>query len=504
MAALIQNMRPCLVVGKSCSFTWQPKMLTRSCMTSVQTIPSVDVEQEKKPLYPPVVPSLTSNSEVAKKYKRQLIRQKIASLSSPKDKITALLQQNRKAYMLYALGRRYNVHAYQQWVTKTTVVKQLPESITDVTLDDRFEQVKSQVMDLILQERLYMKRNDKKWREPYRFGVVFTKELARLLTTAVSGGAPHLATANIIHDPKVEYCWPHTEYWCQLLDQPDIQILTQHPLPQYCPMDSDASIDGEIPVYEWSPSHLAIFERTRKRTIFPGFKIESPTQCGHTQFRVFSKDISREKFRQDLHRDKTGDQLELRIMGAAVMGLFGWTAAQAFYRGFTWYQDLQYPITSQAILTDGRYFTFGCYQLNTLSLQQEDNPLRNVLFYQDSQPLYDDVQDGQVVGFNDNVLRTLLQVLGNRTEPLQVEWGPEPVPFNPPTRFNYHLEDTQENIFFKQMYAPHLRKDLSEKRVVRKLKNFKDHRLGKNIGSNVKDIYQLDSNPSVKKFKGEE
>ncbi|KAI8479676.1 structural constituent of ribosome [Branchiostoma belcheri] len=491
MAALIQNMRSCLVVGKSCSFTWHPKMLARSCMTSVQTIPSVDVEQEKKPLYPPVVPSLTSNSEVAKKYKRQLIRQKIASLSSPKDKITALLQQNRKAYMLYALGRRYNVHAYQQWVTKTTVVKQLPESITDVTLDDRFEQVKSQVMDLILQERLYMKRNDKKWREPYRFGVVFTKELARLLTTAVSGGAPHLATANIIHDPKVEYCWPHTEYWCQLLDQPDIQILTQHPLPQYCPMDSDASIDGEIPVYEWSPSHLAIFERTRKRTIFPGFKIESPTQCGHTQFRVFSKDISREKFQQDLHRDKTGDQLELRIMGAAVMG-------------FTWYQDLQYPITSQAILTDGRYFTFGCYQLNTLSLQQEDNPLRNVLFYQDSQPLYDDVQDGQVVGFNDNVLRTLLQVLGNRTEPLQVEWGPEPVPFNPPTRFNYHLEDTQENIFFKQMYAPHLRKDLSEKRVVRKLKNFKDHRLGKNIGSNVKDIYQLDSNPSVKKFKGED
>lgn len=85
--------------------------------------------------------------------------------------------------------------------------------------------------------------------------------------------------------------------------------------------------------------------------------------------------------------------------------------------GFWDYEDVTRPFVSQAIISDGHFFSFFCYQLNTLALAVEtdvDNPRKNLLWGTESLRLYETVQDGEVVGLNDDVIRLLIRFLVNQ------------------------------------------------------------------------------------------
>lgn len=86
-------------------------------------------------------------------------------------------------------------------------------------------------------------------------------------------------------------------------------------------------------------------------------------------------------------------------------------ALLALFLGFNECEELTYPFTTQTILTDGRVFTLAAYQLNTLQLWKDDsaNKSQNVCWVSQTQPLYDKYENGQLIGFNDNVLKQLLQ-----------------------------------------------------------------------------------------------
>lgn len=86
--------------------------------------------------------------------------------------------------------------------------------------------------------------------------------------------------------------------------------------------------------------------------------------------------------------------------------------------GFWSHEDVTRPFVSQAVITDGQYFSFFCYQLNTLGLSMETdagNPRKNVCWGTDSMRLYEEVKDGAVVGLDDRVLKLLVQFLLNRS-----------------------------------------------------------------------------------------
>lgn len=77
----------------------------------------------------------------------------------------------------------------------------------------------------------------------------------------------------------------------------------------------------------------------------------------------------REKFaqwRMDPEEEQATRAELLEATAAAT--LFNWTNAQAHCQGFTQYNDLDKPFTSQAVFTEGRTFFFGVYQLNTLAI----------------------------------------------------------------------------------------------------------------------------------------
>lgn len=85
--------------------------------------------------------------------------------------------------------------------------------------------------------------------------------------------------------------------------------------------------------------------------------------------------------------------------------------------GFWDREDVARPFVSQAVITDGKYFSFFCYQLNTVALSVQsdsDNPRKNLLWGTESLKLYDSVEDGKVVGLNDGVIKLLVQFLMNQ------------------------------------------------------------------------------------------
>lgn len=84
-----------------------------------------------------------------------------------------------------------------------------------------------------------------------------------------------------------------------------------------------------------------------------------------------------------------------------------------FILGFNTFEELTYPFTTQTIVTDGQYYTFFAYQLNTLHLWLDDeaNPLKNICWVTGPHKLYDRIEDGKVKGFDDSVLEHIVKFL---------------------------------------------------------------------------------------------
>lgn len=70
-------------------------------------------------------------------------------------------------------------------------------------------------------------------------------------------------------------------------------------------------------------------------------------------------------------------------------------------------------MTTQTIVTDGQYWSFYVYQLNTTEIHQyaiDSNPKANLCWATPEFKLYESINpDGTVVGFNEDVLRHLIQ-----------------------------------------------------------------------------------------------
>lgn len=101
------------------------------------------------------------------------------------------------------------------------------------------------------------------------------------------------------------------------------------------------------------------------------------------------------------------------LKAQAILKSFGWLVAQACYQGFSTYNDLTYPLTTQTILTDGRNWSFYLYQLNTMVFETvhfESSKRANKCWGTAELKLFHEVDElGNVVGFDDEVLRHLIR-----------------------------------------------------------------------------------------------
>lgn len=90
-----------------------------------------------------------------------------------------------------------------------------------------------------------------------------------------------------------------------------------------------------------------------------------------------------------------------------------------FLVGFSTFQDPTYPLVNQMVITNGQWWTFFVYQLNTTTLHIDaihENPRRNMCWMTEPMKLFDSIEDGKVKGLNEDVLKHLIKFYANDPE----------------------------------------------------------------------------------------
>ncbi|NXH28343.1 RT30 protein, partial [Myiagra hebetior] len=420
------------------------------------------------PLYPPVVASVTAKSKAAKSRRLQRFKERVHAAATVEEKLRLYGKLQRPKYMVYPQTFALNADRWYRSFTKTVLVPGMPpraaaarppaaaagttpeagrapelgaeapgaaeaaktaEAAAGAVPYLDVGELRSLACDALLQESFYQnKKRPFLYRDQDHTPGPFLTQLVSTLAAFLSGRNPLLAASSLDLNPQVNYYWHHGEEVVvhghrkgrvdpvrfQIDDKPHLQIRVPKQLPEVVPLESDL---GDVPVIDHKPSKLPLFKKQYENKVFIGSKVADPCCYGHTQFHLLPDKLKRERF----IKQRLEDQIEVVYRSNGIASLFAWTAAQAMYQGFWSEADVTRPFVSQAVVTDGKYFAFFCYQLNTLALTAEtikNNPRKNICWGTDSKPLYDVVEDGNVKGFNDEVLLHLVRFLLNRPKEL--------------------------------------------------------------------------------------
>ncbi|KAI3371982.1 hypothetical protein L3Q82_006849 [Scortum barcoo] len=400
----------------------------------------------KEPAYPPVVPSLTAKSKSARQ--RQVDEQVKRICAAPvEEKLGLITRIQRKKFVVYPQTFARNADRWYQHFTKTAYIPGLPERFTpgpESTQQDEgsppaagrravpgieneaFADLRSVVTRVILQDRWHMKKPKTfLYREQELMVGPFLRNLVTELTHNLTKYNPLFRLSSLDFNPQVNFYWRRGQRIIpkghrkgrqeptrfQIDDRPNSQIRITQQLPQFTPLE--VSYAAEVPEVTLAPNLMPLFRRQYDNNIFTGAKLPDPACYGHTQFHLVP-----DRYRRDrMARLQQSDQVEVFLRAHGLASLFAWTGAQAMYQGFWNHEDVTRPFVSQAVITDGQFYSFFCYQLNTVALSVEtdaNNPRKNLLWGTKSLPLYESMQDGEVVGLNDDVVKLLVQFLMNQ------------------------------------------------------------------------------------------
>ncbi|CAG08116.1 unnamed protein product, partial [Tetraodon nigroviridis] len=385
----------------------------------------------KPPAYPPIVPSLTAKSKSARQRQAEEQVKKICA-SPVEEKLSLITRVQWMKFVVYPQTFARNADKWYQHFTKTAYIPGLPEKFTlgseDLMgMDDEaFADIRSLVTNVILQERWHMKK-----RKPFLFRVqeqTFGPLLGNLvsgLTHSLAKYNPQLLLCSLDFNPQVHFYWRRGQRVIpkghrkgrqeptrfQIDDCPHSQIRITQQLKQFTALEDSCA--AEVPEVPYAPNLMPLFRRQYDNHIFTGSKLPDPACYGHTQFHLVPDRYHRDR----MANLQQSDQVEVFLRANGIASLFAWTGAQAMYQGFWDREDVTRPFVSQAVITDGKYFSFFCYQLNTVALSVQtdiNNPRRNLMWGTESLKLYDRVEDGKVLGLNDGVIKLLVQFLLNQ------------------------------------------------------------------------------------------
>lgn len=374
--------------------------------------------------YPPIVASMTADSKSARQRRIQRWQEAVHGAASVDEKLRILTKMQFMKYVVYPQTFALNADRWYQGFTKTVFLSGLPPAPPLPALD--LASLRAAVCDCLLQEYFYLRRRRPPLpQQPRDLVSPFLDQLVATLVSLLSPLNPVLATATVDYKCPVHFYWMRGEETItaghrkgridalryQINDKPHNQIRISEQIPEFVPLDY--SVPLEIPVMKCKPDKLPLFKRQYENNIFIGSKTADPCCYGHTQFHLLPDRLHRERL---LKRNQP-EQVEVVFRANAIASLFAWTGAQAMYQGFWSEADVTRPFVSQAVITDGRYFSFFCYQLNTLALTvqaDQNNPRKNICWGTQSKPLYDTVEGNDVKGFNDDVLLQMVHFLLNK------------------------------------------------------------------------------------------
>ncbi|XP_062942979.1 large ribosomal subunit protein mL65 [Cynocephalus volans] len=416
---------------------WRPVLRCRglSLHTAAETAATApetigpDVAATLVARFPPIVASLTADSKAARQRRVERWQATVHAAESVDEKLRILTKMQFMKYVVYPQTFSLNADRWYQGFTKTVFLSGLPPPPAEpgpAPAPD-LEALRASVCDFLLQEHFYLKRKRRAplYQENEAVASPFLDQLVAALIGLLGPHNPALAAAVLDCKRPVHFYWLRGEEIIskghrkgrvdalryQINDKPHNQIRISKQLPEFVPLDYSVPI--EIPVMKCKPDKLPLFKRQYENTIFVGSKTADPCCYGHTQFHLLPDKLKRER----LLKKNCADQIEVVFRANAIASLFAWTGAQAMYQGFWSEADVTRPFVSQGVITDGKYFSFFCYQLNTLALTtqaDQNNPRKNICWGTQSMPLYETIEDNDVKGFNDDVLLQIVHFLLNR------------------------------------------------------------------------------------------
>ena len=291
----------------------------------------------------------------------------------------------RKCYVVHPRTQALDPLMKYQWLTHTAVVEGLPKRVTIPSLTDDCS-----VTECVERARevLVCQLRDE---------LTETELSAGLLQSTFAGiwmqacGQQHLINSSLTFEPHVEAYWRRSGDNFLCISKPMYILHTHKPLGLFCGPNFRA--EG-IPSFQYKPFHLGLFERSIDQIQpFGGCKRYSPYSFTHTLFIADQQSRTREQ-----------------LLAHGLMQLFSQTAAEAVQNGYSVDRDLSYPLATQGVITDGRQFTFVCFQLNTLKMDQEAGGRINVFWTGPTLKLYHHKKDH----FNEECVRLILQLLFQR------------------------------------------------------------------------------------------
>jgi small subunit ribosomal protein S30 len=354
-----------------------------------------------------------------------------------------------------------------QNMTRTEIIRGLPSLYDDMSVAANTEAIKSSVLDAV---RLhYSGQVDKKLGRARRSAIVpkayreeairvedLIEDISSICVKHLSSECPHLIDAQYDIQPDVRSWWwvgglplpsNHWRYKAikykrdfvdqamQYRDAHTLNIRTKDPLPlpgafnqrdtkqvvaegENSQSVAHSPAPAEYPDWPYHPTKIGYPLKWNWLTNVPGYwnhadQHDFPFLSYYSRYNLKLRGVGNDNKFPD---NEDGDACD----GIGVMSNFAWLNGLAMYHGFTPYHELTYPLTCQSVVTDGKYWNFYVYQLNSHTFHTDftDTGVKNTCWSSGEMKLFDEYKDGQLTNVNGQVLDTLIKFYKRSPQPM--------------------------------------------------------------------------------------
>ncbi|XP_046825717.1 28S ribosomal protein S30, mitochondrial [Vespa crabro] len=432
--------------------------ITRHCSKKYATIVSEESQITNAPIYPPI---LDLSFKANQKRKKEAWYDEIKKLKTVEEKIFKINMPYYYGWKSLILNEHkipYNSLEHAQFITRTYIVPErgLPTFYNNLMSDEELESIvnesKSLIENIIAFEYSSRRRkhelNEIQLEKKSTMESIITNaivyQINRILQLNLVNIRPHLLEIQTDFEPRVEAFWlvggiepsglqskaKKRIHWMRqyAYDPIDIPVQyygnsilqTRHNLPLKEIMSLSECEDSSltVPQFKFDPRVLGYTLNRKHATNIPGFWPGDPCEFGLLSYHNCATIVERP--------EKCNDESDA-FLKQAILASYSWLLSQASYQGFSTFHDVTYPFVNQAVITNGQYWSFYVYQLNTTVLHSEnidENPRRNICWATESVKLFDKVEGEKVHGLNTDVLKTLIKFYANTPAERMIEMKP--------------------------------------------------------------------------------